>query len=162
MYWNVLTGCMFCTGMSLLNILYRNYLDGWIFCTEIILMAECFVLEYPYWLNILYSNIRNDWICCVLKYPYWLNVLYCNIYISVPTGSFVLNLTRTARYSSNGAQEKVYPDGRRQLPSWSSEGCPRQTETALGTEMSLLAECFVLKYSYWLNWNIPTDWMLFT
>jgi hypothetical protein len=39
------------------------------FNTGIVLLAECFVLEYPYWVH-------------VLEYSYWMNVLCWNI----PTG----------------------------------------------------------------------------
>jgi hypothetical protein len=33
-------------------------------CTGIFLLAECCVLEYSYWLNMLYWNIPTGWICC--------------------------------------------------------------------------------------------------
>jgi hypothetical protein len=49
------------------------------FCTGMSLLAEYFVLEYPYWLNIIYWNIPTDGIFCteisllaeyfVLEYP---------------------------------------------------------------------------------------------
>jgi hypothetical protein len=44
LYWNILTDCIFCTGMALLS--------------------EYFVLEYPYWLHILYWNGLTAWVFC--------------------------------------------------------------------------------------------------
>jgi hypothetical protein len=100
LYWNV-TDWMFCTGISLL---YK-----WIFCTGMSLLTGYFVLECPYWLDILYWNVLTDWIFCtgislqmnilywnippkwifctgmvltgyfVLAYPYWLDISYRNV-----------------------------------------------------------------------------------
>jgi hypothetical protein len=59
------------------------------FWTGISLLTEYFILEYPWWLNVLNWNILTDWIfytgisleaeCFEQKYPYWLNILYWNI-----------------------------------------------------------------------------------
>ena len=55
---------IFCTGISLLNIYTRKFV-----------LAECFVLEY-FLLNILYQKVLPEYF--VLQVPYWLNILFWN------------------------------------------------------------------------------------
>ena len=97
-YWNVLSHCIYCTGIFLrvryfvleypywLHILYWTNSTGGLFCTGISLLAAQFVLAYFYWHAILYWNISIDGLFCtrisllaaqfVQKYFDWRAILY--------------------------------------------------------------------------------------
>jgi hypothetical protein len=77
---NITTDWLFCAG---------NITTEWIICTGEFFWTDYFVLEYPYWLNILYWNINANWLFCtgisllpeyfVLECSFGLIIWYWNI-----------------------------------------------------------------------------------